>query len=194
MRDITNLQPPTVLPELERAAAEAGFTLSSEQLTGALLRMLAASKPGGELLEMGTGVGVGTAWLLAGMDATAHLTTVDNNEKRTATARRLLGVDPRVTFQQADGFAFIRTCREQQRTFDLIFADMHPGKFAAVDEILALLKQGGLYIIDDLIPVPEWEPERQPMVENLISLLESRTDLWIMKFDWSVGVLVAAKK
>jgi len=194
MRDTINLNPPVVLPELARAATELGFTLSSEPRTGALLRTLAASKPGGALLEMGTGVGTGTAWLLAGMDTTAHLTTVDSNATRTATARRLLGNDPRVTFQQADGFAFIRACQEQQQTFDLIFADMHPGKFEAVDEILGLLKQGGLYVIDDLNPVPEWEPERLPMVEHLISLLESRADLWVMKFDWSVGVIVAAKK
>jgi predicted O-methyltransferase YrrM len=194
MRDTTNLNPPTVLPELAQAAIDLGFTMSSDQLTGALLRTLAASKPGGELLEMGTGVGMGTAWLLAGMDATAHLTTVDRNEKSTATARRLLGTDPRVTFKSADGFAFIRACHEQQRSFDLIFADTHPGKFAAVDETLGLLKKGGLYIIDDLNPAPKWESDHLPLVEGLISFLEQREDLWVMKFDWSVGMIVAAKK
>ena len=194
MRDTANLQPPAFLAELEQAAVDSGFTMSSDQLTGALLRTLAASKPGGELLEMGTGVGMGTAWLLAGMNATAHLTTVDRHQTRTATARRLLGTDPRVTFQQADGFAFIRTCREEQRTFDLIFADMHPGKFEATDEILDLLKPGGLYVIDDLNPVPEWAPEHLPRVEGLIRLLESREDLWVMKFDWSVGLIVAVKR
>jgi tRNA A58 N-methylase Trm61 len=38
---------------------------------------MAASKPGGRMLETGTGTGVGTCWLLDGMDATARLTTVD---------------------------------------------------------------------------------------------------------------------
>ena len=194
MHDTTNLNPPVVLPELTQTAEDLGFAMSSDQLTGALLRVLAASKPGGELLEMGTGVGVGTAWMLAGMDATAHLTTVDSNEKRTATARRLLGTDPRVTFQQADGFAFIRACHEQQQTFDLIFADTHPGKFEAVDEMLGLLKKGGLYVIDDLSPIPEWAPDHLSMVERLISLLENHEDLWVMKFDWSVGLIVAVKR
>jgi len=40
---------------------ELGFTMGSEPRTGALLRTLAASKPGGRFLELGTGTGVGRA-------------------------------------------------------------------------------------------------------------------------------------
>ena len=50
---------------------ELGFTMASEPKTGALLAVLAASKPGGQFLELGTGTGLGTAWLLSGMDADA---------------------------------------------------------------------------------------------------------------------------
>jgi hypothetical protein len=38
-----------------------GFTMMSEPRTGALLATLAASKPGGRMLELGTGTGLGTA-------------------------------------------------------------------------------------------------------------------------------------
>ena len=103
MDDTTNLKPPAVVKELAQAAATLGFSMSSDRLTGSLLRTLVASKPAGEILELGTGVGMGTAWLLAGMDAAAHLTTVDRNEKTTAIARSLLGSDPRVTFQLRTG-------------------------------------------------------------------------------------------
>ena len=48
---------------------------------GALLRLMASMKPGGRLLEIGTGTGVSTCWLLDGMDSTAKLTTVDINPK-----------------------------------------------------------------------------------------------------------------
>ena len=44
------------------------YTMVSEPKMGALLAVLAASKPGGRLLELGTGTGHGTAWLLSGMD------------------------------------------------------------------------------------------------------------------------------
>ncbi len=193
MDDTNNLNPPAVINEIAQAAAARGFSMSSDLLTGSLLRTLVASKPAGDILELGTGVGMGTAWLLAGMDAAAHLTTVDNNEETTAIARRLLGSDPRVKFQLMDGIAFIHSCY-MQRAFDLIFADTYPGKFAALDETLALLKKGGLYVIDDLNPQPKWAADHLPKVAHLISVLEGREDLLITKLNWSVGLLVAVKR
>jgi len=61
MDDTTNLNPPVVVNDLAQAAVALGFTLSSDLLTGSLLRTLVASKPAGEILELGTGVGMGTA-------------------------------------------------------------------------------------------------------------------------------------
>lgn len=194
MDDTTNLNPPAMVNELAQVAAALGFTISSDLLTGCLLRMLVASKPGGEMLELGTGVGMGTAWLLAGMDAAAHLTTVDRDAETTASARSLMAADPRVTFQLMDGIAFIHSCHEQKRMFDLIFADSVPGKFAVLEETLALLKKGGLYVIDDLNPQPGWSANHLPKVEHLLSTLEGRADLFITKLNWSAGLLVAVKR
>src|SRR5213596_2548841 len=69
--EITDL--PSTLDTIRQETERVGFTLGSEPKTGALLRALAASKPGGQFLELGTGTGVGTAWLLSGMDAGSHL-------------------------------------------------------------------------------------------------------------------------
>src|SRR5436853_611551 len=62
MDDQTDPTPPAVVADLLCEAETLGFRLSCEPLTGSLLRTLAASKPGGTLLELGTGVGVGTDW------------------------------------------------------------------------------------------------------------------------------------
>ena len=69
--------PPRQLPMIQEATKIHGFGMASEALTGALLRSLAASKPGGNLLELGTGTGLATAWLLAGMDVAAKLTDTE---------------------------------------------------------------------------------------------------------------------
>jgi len=193
MDDAMNLNPPSVVNDLAQAAAALGFTMSSDVRTGSLLRTLVASKPAGEILELGTGVGMGTAWLLAGMDAATHLTTVERNEETMAIARRFLGFDSRVTFQLMDGIAFIHSCR-QQRAFDLIFADASPGKFEVLDERLALLKKGGLSILDDLNPQPGWPADHLPTVEHLLAVLHRRVDLSLTTLNWSVGALVAAKR
>jgi predicted O-methyltransferase YrrM len=70
---------PAVWSVISDRTAALGFDMASDARTGALLRALAASKPGGRLLELGTGTGLATACLLAGMDSHARLVSVDNN-------------------------------------------------------------------------------------------------------------------
>ncbi|MDQ3249748.1 MAG: class I SAM-dependent methyltransferase [Chloroflexota bacterium] len=193
MNNLTNLNPPAQLMAIEGATVAAGFTMASDPLTGALLRTLAASKPVGVLLELGTGTGVGTAWLLAGMDAGATLTTVDNNADMQAIARRHLGHDPRLVFCLQEGSAFIETMGDQGAQFDLIFADTWPGKYNHLDETFRLIKPGGFYIVDDLLPQPTWPPGHAQHVTALLATLERRTDLHLTQLNWATGLLIGTK-
>src|SRR2546429_8307604 len=120
MLDTVNLNPPAVLKDIEEATKNIGFTMGSDLMTGSLLRTLAASKPSGSFLELGTGTGLSAAWLLDGMDSQSSLTTVDKNENHTAIARRFLGQDSRITFVSMDWTAFIDSMRAQGKTFDFI--------------------------------------------------------------------------
>jgi predicted O-methyltransferase YrrM len=120
--DITRI--PLVLEAIERDTCQIGFTMGSERRTGALLRTFAASKPAGSILELGTGTGIGTAWLLAGMDANAKLDSVDSDLRVLEIAKRHLGHDRRVTFHLADGAQFLANARTP---YDLIFADAWAG-------------------------------------------------------------------
>jgi predicted O-methyltransferase YrrM len=184
--------PPAIVADLLREAESLGFRLSCEPLTGSLLRTLAASKPGGTLLELGTGVGVGTAWLLAGMTADTRLTSVDNDDRVQEVARRHLGGDPRVAFLTEDAGPLLR--RLTPGSFDLIFADAWPGKFTHLDEALRLLERGGLYVIDDLLPQATWPDDHAGKVEGLLADLEARADLVLTWLDWSSGVVVAVRR
>ncbi|MGB3550125.1 MAG: class I SAM-dependent methyltransferase [Candidatus Binatus sp.] len=183
---------PTALNAIERDTTTVGFTMISESRTGALLRTLAASKPGGAFLELGTGTGASTAWILDGMDPAATLLTVDGEAKYIEVARRHLGHDRRVTFRVGDGASFLREIRERQ--FDLIFADTWPGKFDHLEDALALLRPGGLYVIDDLMPQPNWPDDHAPKVAALVAKLERDRRLTVCKLCWSSGIIIAARR
>ncbi|MEV6955565.1 hypothetical protein [Streptomyces sp. NPDC051183] len=94
---------PDCLPALRDAAREAGFSMSCDERTGSLLALLAAARPGGRVLELGTGVGEGTVWLLSGMDSASRLVTVELDGAVQRVAREHLGSDPGVTFVTEDG-------------------------------------------------------------------------------------------
>jgi predicted O-methyltransferase YrrM len=183
---------PAVLANILSDTDAIGFTMRSEPKVGAFLAVLAASKPGGRFLELGTGTGHGTAWLLSGMDAASHLDTVDTNPNATAVAQRHLASDTRVTFHLMDGATFIQEAPRGQ--CDFIYADAWPGKFSHLDEALALLRPGGIYVIDDLLPQPNWPDGHAPKVAALIDSLESMVEFITTRIDWASGLMVAVRK
>ena len=63
MNDLELTRTPRAFDAIVRDTEVFGFTMVSEPKVGAFLAALAASKPGGRLLELGTGTGHGTAWL-----------------------------------------------------------------------------------------------------------------------------------
>jgi predicted O-methyltransferase YrrM len=173
--------------QIRDAARTLGFELSCTPATGALLTTLAASKPGGTLLELGTGVGVGTSYLAAGLGTTARLVTVDLDDKVQRVARQLLGDDSRITFITGDGGEFLQTSPDQ---FDLIFADAWPGKFTHLSEALGRLRVGGFYVIDDLLPQPTWPEGHAAKVPVLLDTLAQVTTLARVILDWDTGVAI----
>ncbi len=191
MDDASVINTPAALQVITAATAAAGFSMASDLKTGSLLKTLAACKPGGTLLELGTGTGLSTAWLLDGMDSAATLLTVDNDEAVQEVARRHLGSDTRVRFYCGEGGPFIESLTAER--FDLIFADTWPGKYDHLEITLGLLKPGGFYIIDDMLPQPNWPPEHFPKVPVLVAALEARPDLALTKMNWATGLIVAVK-
>lgn len=134
------------------AAARLGFGSSCSLETGRLLRSLAAMRPGGRLLELGSGTGVGAAWLLSGMDGAARLLTVEADPLRAETVWELLAADPRVTVLHGDWMGGL-----DHAPFDVIFADCAPAK-ADVERLVDALRVGGTLIMDDFSP-PAFLPE-----------------------------------
>ena len=55
-------------------------------------------------------------------------------------------------------------------SFDLIFADAIPGKYEHLNETLALLRRGGLYVVDDMLPQPTWPKDHAPRATGVLVL------------------------
>ena len=177
---------------IEIASKSIRFAMPSDLQTGALLKTLVGSKPGARVLEIGTGTGLATAWLLAGMGATGTLLSIDNDATYLAVADNILGDDPRLQLLCTEAGTYLETAQDQQ--FDLIFADAWPGKYANLDAALGTLAKGGLYVIDDMLPQPNWPAGHGDNVDKLVADLESRDDLHVVRMTWSTGVLIATKK
>jgi len=191
MNDHEISRKPGALAAIEQDTDVLGFAMASEPKTGALLAALAASKPGGRLLELGTGTGVSTAWLLAGMHHDARLDTVDTDVDVVAVARRHLGTDSRVTFHVMDAAEFIS--RSAPNQFDLVYADAWPGKFSHLDQALSLLRAGGIYFIDDLLPQSNWPDGHAPKVPVLIEALERKPEFTTVKLAWASGLMLVVR-
>lgn len=179
-----------VLDRIVERAAAVGFDAACARGVGELLTVLAASKPGGRILELGTGAGLGTARLLAGMDASASLTTVELDANLSRIAQEEIQ-DSRVEWVVGDGGDWLARCAD---AYDLVFADTWPGKFTHLDDALRLVRPGGLYIVDDLLPQPNWPSGHQAAVDDLTTTLRQLPDWTTAYLDACSGLMICTRR
>lgn len=174
-----------------QASKDIDFNMPSDLQTGSLLKTLSASKPSARILELGTGTGLATSWILAGMDKQSELVTIENNEDLLRIAKMYLK-DERIRFVNEDGYSWLLS--NQELPFDVVFADAMPGKYELFDEAWSLVKTAGFYIIDDMLPQPNWPDGHAEKVFDFIAKLESRQDTVLTKLNWSTGIIIATKR
>jgi predicted O-methyltransferase YrrM len=138
---------PALVQRALQVADGSGFEISCAPQVGGLLRLLAAGRPQARVGEIGTGVGVGSAWLLSGMDPAGRLFTVELDSRRASGARNLFRPDSRATVLHGDWRRVL-----EHGPFDLLFPDVGPVKREEPEALLAALAPGGLILLDDLTP------------------------------------------
>lgn len=182
---------PSNYAAIKTASEEIQFSMPSDLQTGCLLRTLVASKPAGTFLELGTGTGLSLSWIVEGMDKDSKVVSIDNNEDYSSIARKYFSGNTAITVLCEDANQWIR--ENQDKQFDLIFADAWPGKYEAFELTLALVKIGGFYIIDDMLPQPNWPAGHELNVQRLIKELKQRDDIRLTKMNWSTGLVIVTK-
>lgn len=182
---------PIRFEKLLKKSNEIGFTMRSDKDAGALLRTLVTSKPGGNFLELGTGMGLSLSWMVAGMDSSSKMVSVDNDQDLVDLVGQEFEEETNVSITCRDGAEWVSNYTGP--TFDLIFADAWPGKYELLEETLALLKPGGLYVIDDMLEQPNWPEGHAEKAQKLSDYLLSRQDLTVTRLDWSTGIFICTK-
>lgn len=185
--------PVAVTAAVTRAEA-AGFLLACEPDVGRLLSVLAAAvPPGGRILELGTGAGVGTAWLCAGLgDRTdVSVVTVEDDPARADLAA-IGGWPPFVVLERGDGLE--QLARLGPSSVDLLFADCPAGKHVGLDQSIAALRPGGVLIVDDMLPVLDWPDDLHAKQAQVRTTLFGHDDLVAVELRWSSGVILATKR
>lgn len=181
---------PAISVKAQAIADRGQFKMSSEPRVGALLRTLVASKPGGRILEVGSGVGVGAGWLLDGMDADARLISLEVHANYARVAKQVLASDPRAEVVVADATAWLTAYDGPD--FDFAFVDTTVTKFERRDTLFAHLADGALVVADDLIPQDSWDPSHPPRVELFRKEIMQEPHLVPTLIDWASGLVIAA--
>lgn len=134
-------------------AAELGC-VPVEPLAGAALRMLAAATGARTAVEVGTGTGVGTLYLLRGMHREGILTSIDIEPEHQRQARSTLreaDIAPS-RFRMINGRALEVLPRLADAGYDLVFIDADkPSTSGYIEEGLRLLRPGGLLVVDNAL-------------------------------------------
>lgn len=155
-----SLRPPLVA-RAEALAAELGFTRSCLPETGRLLHVLAAQRGRTRVAEIGTGAGVGAAWIVSALPPDVPFFTVELDEGRRRAARELFRDDPNVHVLQGDWRDELLT----EAPFDLVFVDATPAKHDG-DAVLGVLAPGATVVLDDFWKRPTPDPVRDFWLEH----------------------------
>lgn len=182
---------PSTVAAASRVAEERGFALSCDPGVGQLLGVLSAAvRPYGSILELGTGAGVGTAWIVAGLGdrIDVRVLSVELDEEIAAVAAKL-DLPSFVELRRGDALDVLRS----EDSWSLIFADAQGGKWEGLDDTIDALEPGGMLLVDDMTP-PEFmnDMHREKTAEVRTQLL-SDPRLQAVEIAWSSGIILCAR-
>ncbi len=185
---------PAAVAQAKRRGVAHRFTESCDDGVGRLLAVQAAHLPtGAKVLELGTGVGIATAWLVAGLGSRTDvdILSVQADDTLSATARG----DDWPSYVRIDTADVEAVLADHPGTFDLIAADASAVTVDHVDTMVDASRSRGMLIFlhHSGIDAAASEPEETPLSALRQTVLD-HSELVAVDIDWSGGLLIAAKR
>ncbi len=185
---------PAPVAHAKRRGVAQRFAESCDDDVGRLLAVQAAHLPtGAKVLEIGTGVGIATAWLVAGLGSRTDVDifSVEADETLSATARSY----------QWPSYVRIETANvdtalaDHPSTFDLILADASASTLDLADAMVDASRSGGMLIFNRnaFRAAAASEPE-DAALSALRQIVLDHDRLVAVDIEWTGGLLIAAKR
>ena len=189
-----------------KAAARArGIEIGTHDVspgTGAYLRHLAQLLSAQSVVEVGTGSGVGSLWLLDGMIASGTLTSIDDEMEHSAIAKLAFAqaeiAAPR--FRLITNVVMDVMTKLADRAYDLVVYRHNPEDLTyAITEAHRILRSGGVFVIDNFfggskVPDPAQRDPKTIALREAGKQIKSDTDSWMsVLVTTGDGLLLATK-
>ena len=189
-----------------KAAARAhGIEIGTHDVspgTGAYLRHLAQLLSAQSVVEVGTGSGVGSLWLLDGMIASGTLTSIDDEMEHSAIAKLAFAqaeiAAPR--FRLITNVVMDVMTKLADRAYDLVVYRHNPEDLTyAITEAHRILRSGGVFVIDNFfggskVPDPAQRDPKTIALREAGKQIKSDTNSWMsVLITTGDGLLLATK-
>ena len=168
---------------------------------GQLLQVLAQVSGARSIVEIGTGAGISTTYLLRGMGDEGVITTIDVEPEHHKAAKRTLtagGFRPERA-RMITGRALDVLPRLTDGGYDMVLIDARKAEYPQyLEQALRLLRVGGMVVIDNSlwhgrVPDPAQRDESTTAVRSTLKLVRDDERLTAVLTPSGDGLLIAVK-
>lgn len=150
---MSNREIPELVQLSKALAKKHHFEHSCTDEVGRLLSVLVGQIKTGKILEIGTGYGVGSSWILSSIPRSIHFISVDHSKDQIELISQNIH-HAQAEFVYGDWKEMI-----QSGPFQFIFADAAAAKTIEAERLFDILDMGGMLLMDDFTPEEHFPEE-----------------------------------
>jgi predicted O-methyltransferase YrrM len=167
--------------------------------SGAMLRFVASAINARHVVEIGTGAGISSLWLLRGMPQNSVLTSIDIEADHQRSARETFLRDGITAgrFRLITGRAMEVLPRLTDDAYDLVLVDTDPDEYSLyLEQALRLLRPGGVIVLNNSlfggkIAQPAERDEATVALRELVQHIQESKHLVPVLVPSGAGLLMA---